>query len=71
MKNVAAVGVFWGAHAEREPGFIAAGLNEVFGWWRAGKLRPRVARTFRLDEAAQGMAALLTRGFAGKIVITP
>ncbi len=62
--------MFRGAHAEREPAFIAAGLAEVFGWWEAGRLRPRVAKTFPLAEASAAMAALLTRDFAGKIVIT-
>jgi NADPH:quinone reductase-like Zn-dependent oxidoreductase len=38
-------------------------------WWEAGRLKPLVAKVFSLAEAAAAMAALLSRRFAGKIVL--
>lgn len=70
VKNVSVIGVVWGATSERDPQFIAGKLAELFGWWEAGTLRPRVAATFPLARVGEAMAALLSRRYAGKIVVT-
>jgi NADPH2:quinone reductase len=69
VKNVSVIGVVWGAQSERDPAFIAAGLAEMLRWWEAGRLRPRIARTFPLQDATAAMQALLSREHAGKIVL--
>ncbi len=70
VKNVSVIGVVWGAQSERDPASIAVGLGEMLRWWEAGRLRPRIARTFPLREATAAMQALLSREHAGKIVLT-
>jgi NADPH2:quinone reductase len=69
VKNISVIGVVWGAQAERDPALIVRNLAELLRWWEAGRLKPMVAKVFRLAEAAEAMAALLSRRYAGKIVL--
>lgn len=69
VKNISVISVFWGVQGERYPEMVSAGLAELLGWWEAGHLKPRVARTFPLRDVAAAMRALLSRQYAGKIVL--
>ena len=69
VKNISVIGVVWGAQAERDPILISRNLAELLRWWEAGRLKPVVARTFPLAEAGAAMTALLSRQYAGKIVL--
>jgi NADPH:quinone reductase len=69
VKNISVIGVVWGAQAERDPALISRYLAELLRWWGAGRLKPLVAKTFPLAEAAAAMNALLSRQYAGKIVL--
>jgi NADPH:quinone reductase len=69
VKGVSIVGVVWGAQWERNPGLITGGLRKTLRWWEAGRLHPLVAKTFPLSEAGAGMRALLSRRYAGKLVL--
>jgi len=70
VKNISVIGVVWGAQAERDPGMASRYMAELLGWWEESRLRPEIARTFPLGEAAAALAALLSRRYAGKIVLT-
>lgn len=69
VKNISVIGVAWGLHGERDPGFISRQLAELLRWWEAGHLKPRIARNFPLSDVAGAMRALLSRRYAGKIVL--
>jgi len=69
VKNISVIGVVWGAQAERGPTLISRNLAELLRWWEAGRLKPLVAKVFRLADAAEAIAALLSRRYAGKIVL--
>ena len=69
VKNIAIVGVAWGLEGERDAAAVSAQLRELLRWWEAGKLKPRIARTYPLAETAAAMRALLSRQHAGKIVL--
>jgi NADPH2:quinone reductase len=69
VKNIAVIGVVWGAQAARDPALVSRNLAELLGWWEAGRLHPLIAQTFRLEEAGAAMEALLSRRYAGKIVL--
>jgi NADPH2:quinone reductase len=69
VKNISVIGVVWGAQAERDPVLISRNLAELLRWWEAGRLKPLVARVFPLAEAGAAMNALLSRQYAGKIVL--
>jgi NADPH:quinone reductase len=70
VKNISVIGVVWGAQAARDPVLVSRNLAELLRWWEAGRLRPVVAKTFPLAEAGAAMQALLSREYAGKIVLT-
>lgn len=70
VKNISVIGVVWGAQAERDPALISRYLAELLGWWEQGRLKPVVAKTFPLSEVGAAMQALLSRRYAGKIVMT-
>ena len=44
-------------------------MERIRGWCEAGLCRPHVDRTFRLDQAAEAMRALLERSVAGRVAI--
>ncbi len=70
VKNISVVGVVFGAHLERDPahgGSFVAGAADLF---RQGKVRPRIGATFPMDRAEDAFRALLSREYAGKIVLT-
>jgi NADPH2:quinone reductase len=69
VKNISVVGVAWGLHGERDPAFISEHLADLLRWWEIGRLKPLVARTFPLNDIAAAMRALLSRRYAGKIVL--
>ena len=69
VKNISVIGVVWGAQAARDPVLVSRNLAELLRWWEAGRLKPAVARTFPLAAAGAAMEALLSRRYAGKIVL--
>lgn len=69
VKNISVIGVVWGAQAERDPAWISRNLAELLRWWEAGTLKPLVAKAFPLAQAGEALEALLTRRYAGKIVL--
>jgi NADPH2:quinone reductase len=69
VKNISVVGVSWGVQGERDPRRISGDLTELLRWWQAGRLKPRIAKTFPMGEVAAAMRALLSRRYAGKIVL--
>jgi|SRR5580692_10847420 NADPH:quinone reductase-like Zn-dependent oxidoreductase len=69
VKNISVIGVVWGAQAERDPALISRNLAELLRWREAGRLEPLVAKVFPLPEAGEALTALLSRRYAGKIVL--
>ena len=69
VKNISVIGVVWGAQAERDPALISRNLAELLRWREAGRLKPLVATVFPLAEAGKALTALLSRRYAGKIVL--
>ena len=50
-------------------GLINRNLAELLFWRESGRLKPLVAKVFPLAEAVGAMTALLSRRYAGKIVL--
>ena len=69
VKNISVIGVVWGAQTERDPAWMSRNLVELLRWWSQGKLKPLIAKTFPLAEAGQALNALLSRRYAGKVVL--
>ena len=69
LKGAAAVGVFWGEHLEREPEQHKDNMRRLVRWLADGSIRPRIHRSFRLEEAAAAFAAIAGREIKGKAVL--
>ncbi len=71
LKEVSAVGVYWGEFAKRDPAGNRTLLSQLLGWLAEGKLRPYVSKQYPLDETPQALQDLLARRAVGKLVIRP
>ena len=71
LKEVSAVGVYWGEFTKRDPAGNRALLSQLFGWLAEGKLRPYVSKQYPLAETPQALQDLLARRAVGKLVIRP
>jgi NADPH2:quinone reductase len=69
LKGCSIVGVFWGSFLTREPQRSQEYLQELMTWFLQGKLHPRIAATYSLDQAADALNAMLMRKIAGKAVL--
>ena len=69
LKSVSVIGVFWGAAVARDPAGHAANMAELMQLWTDGKIKPRVSRTYPLEEAHEAIQALGDRTAMGKIVV--
>jgi NADPH2:quinone reductase len=71
LKGASLVGVFWGQFTQREPDANLAGMQELLGWLKAGKLRPHISATYRLDQVPQALLDMATRKVTGKVLVVP
>ena len=69
VKNVSAVGFYWGSYRRRDPARIQAQFEQLFRWYRAGRLKPHVSHVLPLARVADAMALLLGRKSTGKVVL--
>lgn len=69
LKGCNIVGVFWGAFTGKETARYREGLTELFSWVREGKLSPRIAGTYKLDDAAMALREMAARKVIGKLVL--
>ena len=69
VKNIATIGVFWGAYRKRSPAVLRDSFARLFAWWQEGLLKPHVSHRLPLAEVAEAMDLLLTRRSTGKVVL--
>ncbi len=70
VKNVAVVGLYWGAYAKRDPQVLTDSLAQLFAWQAVGKLKPHISATFPLAETGEALRLLMERKSVGKVVVT-
>lgn len=69
LKGCSIVGVFWGAHVQREPAVNAENLRTLVSWWAEGRIKPLVSQTYPLARAADALNDMLQRKVKGKVVL--
>lgn len=69
VRNIAALGLYWGEYWRHAPGRVQDSFRTLFGWWREGKLRPFVSQRFTPEHAVEALKALAERKAAGKVVL--
>lgn len=70
VKNLAALGFYWGGYRRRDPARVRAGLDELLGWHARGLLKPRVSHALPLAEHRRALELLESRASTGKVVLT-
>ncbi len=70
VKNITAIGLYWGGYLKFAPEVVTDSLRQLFRWYAEGKLRPHVGQTFPLDQALQALELLRARKSTGKVVVT-
>jgi len=70
VKNLAVLGLYWGAYRQKAPDLLRAQFETLTGWHAEGRLKPRVSHRLDLAEAGQALDLLLTRKATGKVVLT-
>src|SRR5947199_1135519 len=61
LKSCDIVGVFWGAFVARDRARNRENIEELMGWWRAGRLRPHVSSVYPLEKAGHAIRELADR----------
>ncbi|MGM0585136.1 MAG: NADPH:quinone oxidoreductase family protein [Pseudomonadota bacterium] len=69
IKEIEVIGVRAGQYGRRHPEARRAAWERIRQWAEAGRLRPRVWRTFPLDRAAEALKALEDRAVIGKVAV--
>ncbi len=69
VKNLTAIGFYFGAFAALRPEVVRASFETLLGWYDDGKLRPHVSQLMPLEEADAALELLAARRATGKIVL--
>ena len=69
VKNISAVGVYWGAYRNNESDVFRASFDELAKWYAEGRLKPHVSQVFPLAQAPQALGVLQSRRATGRLVI--
>ncbi len=69
LKGAAAVGVFYGSFAARDPALDQQNFAQMFAWIEDGTLKPLISKAYPMDQYAAAMNALAHREVIGKVVL--
>jgi NADPH2:quinone reductase len=69
IKGIDAIGVRIGGLNEANPALAIANFKALTEFARQGKLKPRIWREYRLEQAAEALQAVIDRSVIGKVVI--
>lgn len=69
VKNVTAIGFYFGAYLEQNPDIAQQGMSELLALLREGKIKPLISKTYALSKAMTALDAIRDRSATGKLVI--
>ncbi len=70
LKEASIIGVFWGSWAAKNPAVQMSNIAEMSELIAAGKIKPRVTKTYPLDSYVDAFGAITGRRARGKVVLT-
>ncbi len=71
LKNIAVVGLHWGAYRQHDPQRIPEAMAALFALYERGAVRPVVSSTHPLRDAAAALAEIASRRSVGKVLLLP
>ena len=69
LKSISIIGVAYGASAIIDPAGNRALFQQLFDWYRQGKVTPHIGAHFPLDQGADAIRAMTERKALGKLVL--
>jgi NADPH2:quinone reductase len=69
VKNLTAIGFYFGAYAALAPETVAASFATLFAWHAQGRLTPHVSHILPLEAANEALDLLRSRAATGKVVV--
>ncbi|GAK44220.1 alcohol dehydrogenase [Tepidicaulis marinus] len=69
LKGCQIVGVFWGAFTGRERARHEENLRELMEMFKAGKIKPHVSKSYKLEDVASALNDMAGRKVKGKVVL--
>ena len=70
VKNVSCIGFYYSGWIARHPQANAACFKDVFDWWQAGKIKPRIDKVLPVDRANDAAQMIKNRQVKGKLVLS-
>lgn len=70
VKNIQVSGLQWSDYRERDPERVRRVQSMLFDLYQAGRVRPRVMRTFRFEDFAHALGLVRDGAVTGKVVLT-
>lgn len=70
VKNITAIGYYWGAHRKLDPALVKDSFAELMSWYAEGKIKPHISHVFPLEDVQQALDTLAGRKSTGKVVVT-
>jgi NADPH2:quinone reductase len=69
VKNLDVMGLYWGGYLRFNPEALQHSLEQVFGLYSQGGLKPHIGATYPFDAVPAALDALRSRKSTGKLVI--
>lgn len=70
VKNITAIGFYWGGYLRFNPAPLQASMREIFALAAQGKIIPHVSHRIPFETALDGLELLRSRKATGKVVVT-
>ena len=70
LKSASAIGLYWGEYAFINPTLIGDSFVELMKLYEKNKLKPKIGKIFKLEEASNALEYLLSRKNTGKIILS-
>ncbi len=71
VKNIEAIGIYWGGYLKFNPMALKDSLSELMQWHAEGRITPHISHRFPLERSLDALEVLRSRKSTGKIVVTP
>jgi NADPH:quinone reductase len=71
LKNIAIVGLHWGAYRQYDPGKIGEAVTALFALYEHGAVRPVISSVHPLSAAAAALDEIASRRSIGKVLLVP
>ncbi len=70
VKNADIIGFYWGSYQMHKPEVTRQSFQQLFQWFKEGKLKPHVSQRLDLKDAPRALELLKQRKSTGKVVLT-